>query len=130
MFEITMNGTVYKFKFGIGFVKEVSTTAQRPVDGMPGKMEDVGLTIAIGKVMDGDILGLVDVLFTANKGFEPRVSKQTIETYLDDECEDIDEFFKQVLDFFKEANATRKATMNLQEAVAEEKQRRMKEKIA
>lgn len=101
MFEITMNGTVYKFKFGIGFVKEVSTTAQRPVDGMPGKMEDVGLTIAIGKVMDGDILGLVDVLFTANKGFEPRVSKQTIETYLDDECEDIDEFFKQVLDFSK-----------------------------
>lgn len=125
MFELTIDGTVYQFKFGIGFIKDMSKTAQRPVDGVPGKMEDVGLTLAIGRVMDGDILGLIDVLFAANKGFDPRITKEKLEGYIENDETDIDALFKDVIDFFEKANATRKITKNLQEAVAREKQREM-----
>ena len=31
MFEITINGTVYKLKFGFGFVKEVNGRRQAPL---------------------------------------------------------------------------------------------------
>ena len=41
MFEITINGTVYKLKFGIGFVKEVNGRRQAPLGN--GMKEDVGL---------------------------------------------------------------------------------------
>lgn len=123
MFELTIDGTVYQFKFGIGFIKDMSKTAQRPVDGVPGKMEDVGLTLAIGRIMDGDVLGLIDVLFAANKGFDPRITKEKLENYIENDETDIDALFKDVLDFFEKANATKKVTKNLLEAVAREKQR-------
>lgn len=125
MFELIIDGTVYQFKFGIGFIKDMSKTAQRPVDGVPGKIEDVGLALTIGRVMDGDILGLIDVLFAANKGFTPRITKEKLEGYIENDETDIDALFKDVLDFFEKANATRKVTKNLQEAVAREKQKEM-----
>ena len=121
MFELAIDGTVYQFKFGIGFVKDMSKTAQRPIDGVPGKMEDVGLTLAIGRVMDGDVLGLIDVLYAANKGFEPRITKDKLGNYIDSEETDIDALFKDVLDFFEKANATKKATKNLLEIVERQK---------
>ena len=73
--------------------------------------------------MDGDVLELIRILVLANKGFEPRITEKVLETYIDDELEDIDTLFNSVMDFLEKANATRRTTKELLEAVrkAEEK---------
>lgn len=123
MFELTIQEQVYQFKFGIGFVKEINKTVTKPVDGIPGEKEEVGLRYSIAKIMDGDVLELIRILVLANKGFEPRITEKVLETYIDDELEDIDTLFNSVMDFLEKANATRRTTKELLEAVrkAEEK---------
>ena len=36
MMELTINGAVYQFKFGMGFLREANKTVKIPVQGMPG----------------------------------------------------------------------------------------------
>ncbi len=110
MFELTINNRVYQFNFGIGFVKEVNPCIKKPVDGVPGLEEDVGVAYRIGQIIDGDVLALVSVLELANKGFEPRVTRKELENYIDNPQTDIETLFKDVLDFFKNANATKRVT--------------------
>ena len=118
MFELTINGTVYQFKFGIGFVKEVNKTgAKVPVKDASGVTEDMGLILLVTKILDGDVVALVDALDVANKGFKPRVTKKILEDYIDDEDTDIDELFKMVKDFLEKANATRNTTRKMMGAL-------------
>lgn len=117
MFELTIKGTVYQFNFGIGFVREINKTLQKPADGIPDVKEDIGLAYTVGQIVDGDVLALVDVLDVANKNKEPRLTRQEIEDYIDDENTDIDELFEVVLNFFKTSNATRKITLRMIEAM-------------
>ena len=35
MMELTINGTVYQFKFGMGFLREANKLTVVPVQGMP-----------------------------------------------------------------------------------------------
>lgn len=115
MFEITINGTVYKLKFGIGFVKEVNGRRQAPLGN--GMKEDVGLEYAIAKIQEGDILTLVDVLDLGNKyAGEPRLTRSVIEGYLEDENTDIERLFDDVLGFFEKSNATKKKVKMIKEA--------------
>lgn len=115
MFEITINGTVYKFKFGIGFVREVS--GRRQVVLEHGTKEDVGLEYVIAKIQEGDILTLADVLDLGNKyAGEPRLTRSVIEGYLEDESTDIERLFDDVMDFFGKSNAMKKKTRAIKEA--------------
>lgn len=115
MFEITINGTVYKLKFGIGFVKEVNGRRQAPLGN--GMKEDVGLEYVIAKIQEGDILILVDVLDLGNKyAGEPRLTRSVIEEYLEDENTDIERLFDDVLGFFEKSNATKKKVKMIKEA--------------
>ena len=34
MMELTINGTVYEFNFGMGFLREINKRVQTPVDGL------------------------------------------------------------------------------------------------
>ena len=47
MFELTINGTVYQFNFGIGFVRDINKRIQKPVEGVTGVKEDVGLAFTV-----------------------------------------------------------------------------------
>lgn len=115
MFEITINGTVYKLKFGIGFVKEVNGRRQAPLGN--GMKEDVGLEYVIAKIQEGDILTLVDMLDLGNKyAGEPRLTRSVIEEYLEDENTDIERLFDDVLGFFEKSNATKKKVKMIKEA--------------
>lgn len=116
MFELTMNGTVYEFKFGVGFVREINKKATVPVPGVPGATQEVGLALEVAKVLDGDIVALVDMLDLANKGMKPRVTAKTIEEYIDTEA-DIDELFGEVIDFLSEAAATKSVTKKMTDAM-------------
>lgn len=120
MFELTINGEVYQFKFGMGFVREINKTAQIPVPGVPGASQEVGLALAVTKLLDGDVVALADVLELANKGFTPRVTKALVEEYIDDETTNIDELFDTVADFLERANATKKVAKKMIAALKEE----------
>lgn len=113
MFELNINGTVYEFHFGMGFMREINKKVGTPVDGLPDVKKNIGLQYMIAGVIDGDLEALVDVLELANKGKSPRVTRALLDEYIDNEETDIDELFESVMDFLKKANATKKTVENL-----------------
>lgn len=110
MMELTINGQVYEFKFGMGFMREVNKYFQKPIDGIKDAKENVGLQMMVAGIYAKDAEYLVKVLNAANKGFSPRVTENLLDSYID-ECEDIDKLFEDVLDFLKTANATKNVTL-------------------
>ena len=132
MFEITIDNQVYQFNFGMGFLREINKAINRPVDGVPGARENVGLRYKIAQVMDGDLETLVEVLDLANKNQTPRVTREILDAYIENESTDIDKLFHDVMDFFGSANATKKETAKILEAVKAEKAKmaeKMKETV-
>ena len=121
MFELTINETVYQFKFGLGFVREINQRIQKPIDGMPDEKQNVGLQFAVASLIDEDPVALVDILDLANKTEKPRVTKTMLDAYIEDEDTDIEALFKEVLDFLSRANATKKTALAVLEMVEAEK---------
>lgn len=121
MFELTINGQVYAFNFGMGFMREINKKIGVPVDGLPDVKKNVGLQYAVAGIIDGDIEALVEALEVANKGNSPRVTKALLDSYIDDTETDIDKLFEDVLDFLKHANATKKTVAMLLKAIEDEK---------
>lgn len=122
MFELTINGSVYGFNFGMGFMREMNGRISTNVEGINAK-KNIGLQYAVAGILDGDVETLVDVLNVANKGFTPRVSRELLDSYIDDENTDIDKLFEDVTDFLKRANATKKVTLMLLEELEKQKQK-------
>lgn len=120
MFELEIKGQVYQFCFGMGFLREINKRINQPVDGLKDVKKDVGLGYYVLLLIDRDVEALVDVLFAANKGFDRRVTTALLDSYIDDADTDIEALFVMVLDFLKQANATKKKTMELVEMAEEE----------
>lgn len=121
MFELTINNTVYEFNFGMGFMRELDPTVTKPIEGVKGKVQNLGVQYAIAGVIDGDVEALSDVLIRGNKGFNPRLTQKDVDAFIEDADTNIDEIFETVLGFLKSANVTRKITLNLLKTVEKEK---------
>jgi hypothetical protein len=121
MFELEINGQVYAFNFGMGFMREINKRVGTPVDGLPDVKKNIGLRYYVASVIDGDLEALVDILEAGNKGQSPRVTKALLDAHIDDPETDIDALFESVIDFLKSANATKKTVSELMEAVAKER---------
>ena len=119
MMELTINGTVYEFNFGMGFLREINKRVQTPVDGLKGVDKNIGLQVTVASIIDGDVEALVDALDIANKGMNPRLTRQALDAYSDDADTDIDGLFSMVIDFLAKANDTKKTVASLQEAIKE-----------
>lgn len=118
--ELTINGQVFKFNFGMGFLREINKTAK----SHSGDVEkNVGFRYAVAGIIDRDPETLVDVLYTANSGQDPRVTKPLLDSYIDNENTDIEELFDTVMDFFEKTNATKSLTKKVLEAVEEERKK-------
>lgn len=126
MFELEINGQVYEFNFGMGFMREINKRVGTPVDGLPDVKKNIGLRYYVASVIDGDLEALVDVLETGNKGQTPRITKNLLDSYIDNPETDIDALFESVIDFLKSANATKKTVNELMEMVAQEKAKAQK----
>lgn len=124
MMELTINGEVYQFNFGMGFLREINKRVSVPVDNIPGVKRNIGLSYLISGVIDRDPEDLVSLLEAANKSLTPRVTRQLLDSYIDDPETDIDALFEQVIDFLKSANATKKTTLDLLEEVERQKAKR------
>ena len=119
MMELTINGAVYEFNFGMGFLREINKRVQTPVDGLKGVDKNIGLQFTVASIIDGDVEALVDALDIANKGMIPRITRQELDAYIDDADTGIDGLFSMVIDFLSKANATKKTVASLQEAIKE-----------
>ena len=118
--ELTINGKVFKFNFGMGFLREINKTAKVHSGDVD---KNVGFRYAVAGIIDRDPETLVDVLYTANSGQDPRVTKPLLDSYIDNESTDIEELFDTVMDFFEKTNATKSLTKKVLEAVEAEKTR-------
>lgn len=112
-FEIEMNGTMYAFNFGMGFLKAINSRATEKVPNSNYSV-NVGAKYLMAQVMSDDVEALCDVLMTANKGENPRLTQKELETYIEDESTDIEALFAQVVDFFGKANATKMVYKEIQ----------------
>ena len=121
MMELTINGQVYEFNFGIGFLKEVNGRVKQPIPGTSGLTKNVGLSFAIASILDDDVEELVNVLDIANKGHNPRVTKTLLADYIDNEDTNIDDLFEETLRFLSESNATGRVTRKLIEELEKQK---------
>lgn len=119
-FEIEMNGTMYAFNFGMGFLKAINSRATEKVPNSNYSV-NVGAKYLMAQVMSDDVEALCDVLMTANKGENPRLTQKELETYIEDEATDIEALFAQVVDFFGKANATKMIYKELQRLAELEK---------
>ena len=126
MFELTINDVVYQFKFGLGFVREINKKVSK-TDGNNAKQE-LGLQYAVAGLIDEDPLALVDILDLANKTEKPRVTRNLLDAYIEDENTDISALFADVLGFFEKSNATKKIVAAVQEMVAAEKAKQDQQK--
>lgn len=108
MFELTMNEQVYQFNFGMGFMREINKKIGVPVDGLPNVKKNIGLQYYVALVIDKDVEALVDILDTANKGMNPRITREVLDAYIDNPDTDIDTLFDEVIDFLKQTNARKK----------------------
>lgn len=114
MMELTIDGTVYQFKFGMGFLREANKLTVVPIQGMPGTTKEIGARYLIASVVvDQEPNALVDLLDLANKGENPRVTKAMLDSYIDSEEVDIDELMEKTKDFLSKANATKKAVKEI-----------------
>lgn len=121
MFELTIKNEVYQFNFGMGFLREVNKRVIAKGESNTNATKNIGLQYLIGGIMDFDVEALVDVLEAANKGQNPRVTRILLDSYIDDESTDIDALFKDVLDFLRCANATKKTVAAIEEMVEKER---------
>lgn len=112
-FEIEMNGTMYAFNFGMGFLKAINSRATEKVPNSNYSV-NVGAKYLMAQVMSDDVEALCDVLMTANKGENPRLTTKELESYIEDEATDIEALFAQVVDFFGKANATKMVYKEIQ----------------
>ena len=120
MMELTIGGQVYQFNFGMGFLREANKLVSSSVEGTNVK-KDIGARYMIARVIDGEADALVDLLDVANKGQNPRVTKATLDAYIDNSDTDIDQLFDDTMDFLGKANATKKMVAKMQEAIEEAK---------
>lgn len=120
MKTIEMKGTAYPVKFGMGFLKKINGQKKVVVDGMPGTQQNVGLRYAYSQLMDGNVETLINVILLANETEEPRLSRQTVEEFIDDDTVDIDRVFDDVTNFLSTSNATKKQVAIVKEAIEKE----------
>ena len=74
MMELTIDGAVYQFRFGMGFLREANKTAKIPVQGMPGTTKEVGARYLIARVViDQDVGFRVDLRNARDHGLDIQV---------------------------------------------------------
>lgn len=119
--ELEMNGTMYAFNFGIGFLKAINSRASEKVPNSNYSV-NTGAKYIMAQVMSDDVEALCDVLMTANKGETPRLTQAVLYDFIDSEDTDIEAVFAQVVDFFGKANATKLIYKELK-AITEQEQK-------
>jgi hypothetical protein len=100
--EITMGNKTYPLKASFAFLKEIEKSYTAVEKGV--KVE-YGLAYHVNMLQErGDLRSLALILYLLGTGQKPRLEMNTVEAYLEDECEDIEGLIAEVIDFLSKAN--------------------------
>ena len=97
--ELTINGQVYQFNFGMGFMREMNKKVTMTVDGVKDAKKNIPLKYAVAGIMDGDVESLEDLLLVANKGQNPRATPEILDAPPDDPVTDINPLSEDTMGF-------------------------------
>lgn len=127
--ELVIKGVPYQFNAGIGFMRDANRLQKQAQNGVE---KEVGLMSLAGGLVDGDIEDLITVLDLMNKGMELRITRPTIEAYIEDPDTDIDALFESVIDFLSNANVSKKTMTKMRKygkMLEAEQEKRLMEQI-
>lgn len=102
LMEIEINNTVYKFRFGMGFLRDIEKE-QKEIVKM-GVSQEVGLVYTVADMMDGSVIAIYKLLNIANKTETPRISQKTLDAYLEDEGTDLEALKDEIMSFLSQSN--------------------------
>lgn len=121
MYTREIDGKIYEFKYGIGFIRDIDKT--KTVKGDDGEQKKMGLTYAIAGLMDGDFEKLIDCLLFGNKyaGGE-RLDRKMIDEWLESEDVDPEQECKDLLDFFDTCKFTCRRAKELRDMAEKNRQ--------
>lgn len=109
--ELKINGTVYTFKFGIGFVRELDKKYSIDQNGLKFGF---GLNATLPLLLSNDVVILSDILKNANATETPKISQNELDSYLET-CDNIEEVFDGVLTELRESNVSKLALKTAEE---------------
>lgn len=113
MYELKINGEVYPLNFGIGFVRNINKTVKAKIKGWDGVSQDVGFRYHLANMLEGDYDSLEEIIMCGNEGKTPRIKREVLDAYIDDDNTDNDELFEKVLGFLQSAAATKRMAIAL-----------------
>lgn len=130
MLKLEINGTEYSFNAGFGFLKNINKTHTSTAEN--GEKQNDGLAFKIiGIKYDNNIEDLRDVLLEMNSGQTPKLTKDELESYLE-ESEDVDGLYDTVIDFLSTANCTKstvKRALELGDKAIQEQKKKIKKEL-
>lgn len=109
--QLTINGKVYNFKFGIGFIRELDKKFPTEFDGMKFGFS---LQTKVAELYAGNVAALADVLFVANFTDKERVKQAELDSFLET-TDELDSIFNDVISELKENNAGKKVIKTMEE---------------
>lgn len=121
--ELEINGQFYNFRFGVGFLRKIQAKVKETNTQTMVQMPN-GFKYLVSYMMDGDTTALEDILLTANETEKPRISKQTLEDYLDDDETDIQGLIDTVIDFLSKASACKPLMDQINQTLKEAEENR------
>lgn len=116
---LTINGTDYVEKFGVGFVRELDE--KYFVKSQSGVKFGTGLETKIPMLLTGDAVTLSEFLYLGTCTEDKRPTQKDIDDYIDN-AEDIEGLFDEVLSELKKHNATKLISEKLEKNLSEQKQ--------
>lgn len=101
---ITINGTDYKVRFGIGFVRALDEKYY--VKNNSGTKFGSGLETKIPMLLANDVVTLSEFIYLGTCTDEKRPTQKEVDEYVDS-TEDIEKLFEEVAEELKKHNATK-----------------------
>lgn len=113
--ELEINGKIYKFKFGMGFLRKIQATKQT-LAGMT--TVPAGFKFAVAGLYDEDPEWLEKILLIANETEDPRITEEEMDEYFD--TADLNKLFKDTKSFLSKANVCKKMYKELMDEFEKE----------
>lgn len=102
---LAINGTDYRVKFGVGFIRELDKKYY--TENKTGTVKyGLGIETQVPLLLTNDIVTLAEFLHLGTCAEKKRPTQEEIDDYIDN-AEDIEALFAEVIEELRKSNATR-----------------------
>lgn len=114
--NIDVNGQKIELNFGVRFNREADKTTEIVQDGIKF---GVGTQLLVGKLIDGDIVGISTLVWCGTWNAGRRPSQEMIDEWMDG-VEDLDQFSKELLEAVEATNVGKRTIQTLKTAMKQQ----------